>query len=161
LEARIRKVSRGVIGTAIDASRLADGVVPVSWKILEHNDGAVIQLIFAGSTETDIEVGGIVEGQPALFHVKPSRGSASPAVVLARERKARLVVIALLLASSTLALLVQISARLVRRTRKRSLAGHEPGENSKTTFWPFVLIVCMALFMLWQELRQPGPPFGF
>jgi hypothetical protein len=86
LEAKIRKVSREVIGAALDTSRLSDGVVPVTWKILEHNDGAVIPLIFAGPTETDIAVEGTVEGQPTVSRLGP------PAEETAGARWFRLVV---------------------------------------------------------------------
>jgi hypothetical protein len=86
LEAKIRKVSRGVIGAAVDASRLPDGVIPVTWKILEHNDGAVIQLIFAGPTETEIAVEGTVEGQPTVFHAKPPNKILSPTEQVAHAR---------------------------------------------------------------------------
>ena len=102
LEAKIRKVSRGVIGAAVNVSRLTDGVVPVTWKILEHNDGAVIQLIFAGSTETDIAVDGIVEGQPTVLHVKPSHKIHSPTEQLALERRKALAMFALMTVGSCL-----------------------------------------------------------
>jgi hypothetical protein len=51
LEARIRHVSRPVINIALDTAHLADGSIGVSWKILEHSDGAVIQIILAGPSK--------------------------------------------------------------------------------------------------------------
>src|ERR1035441_2585974 len=66
LEARIRHISRPVTQTVLDQTQIADGKVTVSWKILEHNDGAVIQFILAGPSETSITALGALEGQPTL-----------------------------------------------------------------------------------------------
>jgi len=43
LEARIRHVSRSVIGATLDLKDLPRGAVGVSWNVLEKDDGAVIQ----------------------------------------------------------------------------------------------------------------------
>lgn len=48
LEARVRHISRETTRFAIDSSDTSKGALGVSWKILEHDDGAVIQLIVAG-----------------------------------------------------------------------------------------------------------------
>ena len=65
LEASISKYSRDVIGFDIDSTQqLQDtGRIPVSWRILERDDGASIQLIYVGSSEIDIYVEGVIEGQ--------------------------------------------------------------------------------------------------
>jgi hypothetical protein len=63
LEARIRHTSRSVTEIVLDQTHIADGKVTVSWKILEHNDGAVIQFILAAPTETSIRASGALEGQ--------------------------------------------------------------------------------------------------
>jgi hypothetical protein len=70
LEVRLRHVSRPVTQTVLDTTQIADGKVVVSWKILEHNDGAVIQFILAGPSETSIKASGALEGQPRVkvFH---------------------------------------------------------------------------------------------
>src|ERR1019366_2226123 len=66
LEARIRHISRPVTQIAWDTTNIADGKVVVSWKILEHSDGAVIQFIVAGATETSIKPSATLEGQPRV-----------------------------------------------------------------------------------------------
>jgi len=73
LEARIRHVSRSVVGIQLDTGRLADGILPLSWKILEHNDGATIQLIVAGSDKITASIKGVVEGQRQLAMASPRR----------------------------------------------------------------------------------------
>jgi hypothetical protein len=67
LEARLKHISRPVCGIALDESQLAGGTVAVSWKILEHNDGATIQLIVAGASATTVRIGGTIEGQPTII----------------------------------------------------------------------------------------------
>lgn len=66
LEATVRHVSRPITQTVLDTTQIADGKVTVSWKILEHNDAAVIQFILAGPTETSITASGALEGQPGV-----------------------------------------------------------------------------------------------
>lgn len=151
LEARIRKVSRGVIGAAVDPSRLADGVVPVTWKILEHNDGAVVQLIFAGSAKTDIAVEGIVEGQPAVLAIKPPYKVQSPTEQVAHRRRETL---GMAIGLCVVAIVVLLLHWLIR-----TKAPLDPID--RLIPWIIALMVCIFLFLSWQRLRQPGPPFGF
>ena len=66
LEVRIRHISRPVTEIVVDTGKLAEGIVPLSWKILEHNDGAIIQMIVAGPDKTTVKIDGIVEGQRGL-----------------------------------------------------------------------------------------------
>src|SRR5690242_9415759 len=46
LEAKIRTKSRDAIGFVLDESHLEDGIVGLSWKILEQGDGGVIQIVY-------------------------------------------------------------------------------------------------------------------
>lgn len=63
LDASIRKASRDVSDIRLDKSSLKEGTLPISWKILEKNDGAAIQLIVAGKPATAIRCKGTIEGQ--------------------------------------------------------------------------------------------------
>lgn len=64
LETRVKKVSRPLTGitTAISSS----DEVGVSWKILEHNDGAAIEIIYASPDASRVEAVGTVEHQRRL-----------------------------------------------------------------------------------------------
>jgi hypothetical protein len=66
LEVRLRHTTRPVCGIYLDELRLADGEVRVAWKILEHNDGAVVQLIVAGPSNVTVVSQGSVEGDPTV-----------------------------------------------------------------------------------------------
>jgi len=63
LEATIRKTSRDVTQLSLNADEIKKGYVTISWNILEQNDGAAIQLIYAGDPSVHIYAGGIIEGQ--------------------------------------------------------------------------------------------------
>lgn len=65
LEASIRHISRPVIHAQLDSGLESSGKIGVRWKILEHNDGLIIQLIIAGSTTISTIISGTVEGQPS------------------------------------------------------------------------------------------------
>src|SRR2546428_5170955 len=56
LEATIRKMSRAVNELALDQSQIGKGVIGVMWKILERDDGGVIQLIYAGDVNNKVTV---------------------------------------------------------------------------------------------------------
>jgi hypothetical protein len=73
LEARLRKVTRKLAGIELDISRKEEGAIIVKWKILEHNDGGIIQIIFAGSTSVEISANAAIVGQPEVFVVSGRR----------------------------------------------------------------------------------------
>jgi hypothetical protein len=50
----------------LDTTHIAEGKVEVSWKILEHDDAAVIQFILAGPSDTSISASGSLEGQRSV-----------------------------------------------------------------------------------------------
>jgi len=63
LEASIRKKSRDVVNVTLDQSHLNEGVVGVQWNILEQNDEAIIQIVYAGPPTNQIQASGVIEGQ--------------------------------------------------------------------------------------------------
>jgi hypothetical protein len=74
LEASVRKISRDVTQFSISDREIHNGQVLLSWNILEHNDGAIIQVIYAGGPFVKVWLDGVVEGQPALTNaIPPSR----------------------------------------------------------------------------------------
>lgn len=66
LEATVLGNSRNATGFTLDTSQMGSGRLPVSWRILERNDGALLQLIYAGSFETPVIVAGTIEGQGSV-----------------------------------------------------------------------------------------------
>ena len=79
LEASVRKVSPDTGFNLLDTTdSKAEGKVPLSWEILERNEGASIQLLYLdvplNTSEVDILVEGLIEGQG---HPKPKATSSS------------------------------------------------------------------------------------
>jgi hypothetical protein len=66
LEATLRRSSREVINLSLVTDGFQQGRVGVQWNILEHNDGGIIQLIYAGDPTVQIAADGIVEGQQSI-----------------------------------------------------------------------------------------------
>ncbi len=69
LEATIKNVSRELTKIRIDTNNLKKGTMPISWKILEKNDGCAIQLIYLGNTEVRFKIGGTIkeQGSPEIY----------------------------------------------------------------------------------------------
>jgi hypothetical protein len=63
LEARIQRLTRPETQFTVKADQAAEGKVEISWRILEHNDGALLQFIVAGGTATVVVPRGTIEGQ--------------------------------------------------------------------------------------------------
>lgn len=72
LEVTVRKPARSAAGFRIDMVEMRAGRIGLTWKILEHEDGAVIQVLHTGRPGTEITVGGTVEGQPQIEPVRIS-----------------------------------------------------------------------------------------
>jgi hypothetical protein len=74
LESRILHISRAYTKFEIHpVAESARNVVPLSFEILEHDDGAAMQLIYAGKTDTAIAVNGTIvgAGSPRFFSEGP------------------------------------------------------------------------------------------
>ncbi|MBZ5612832.1 MAG: hypothetical protein LAO23_02395 [Acidobacteriia bacterium] len=70
LESRALHISRSVTEFEIHpVSESSRNVLPVSFAILEHDDGAAIQIIYAGKSDTAIAVNGTIvgAGNPRFF----------------------------------------------------------------------------------------------
>lgn len=71
LEARIQKQNRKVIDFVVDNSLLREGVALLSWRLLEHSDGVIIQLLYAGPVDTEVALDGVILGQRTISRLVP------------------------------------------------------------------------------------------
>jgi hypothetical protein len=69
LETSIRKVSREVTNFSVLQKNDMNGNILLNWDILENNDGAVIQILFAGNLNTKFFLNGIIEGQENIHQI--------------------------------------------------------------------------------------------
>jgi len=155
LEATIKKQSRDVVNFRLDTTKLAEGRVPLNWDILEKDDGAVLQLIYAGDNTSDINCEGILEGQASVSRPKYPRTILQPEELLRENTFIRifLYVNAMLLAIAFIAytMMLHHSANLPIPRRLR-----------------YMFVAMGALFacgtilaMCWHLTQYGAPPFGF
>lgn len=81
LEAKIRKTTRPIVNFTLDTTRADDGKLQVNWRILEKDDGAVIQLIYVGEQDVPLEVSGSIVGQRRvreIFYPTQTANTGSP-----------------------------------------------------------------------------------
>ena len=159
LEATVRKTSRPVVSFALDHSQFAHGELGVSWNILEHDDGAVIQLVYAGPPTTKIEASGVVEGQQNIDHphgwgTKPSEDDQKLYTPTLKLMAWTMIVLGAMMALS-------VSIRFVRTGRLPVLPTRSfPGFMVRSVFVVGPLFyIGMGLFLLFK--LPPTPPFGF
>jgi hypothetical protein len=152
LEATIIKSSRDVIKVNLDKSQLQDGIIKVSWNLLELGDGAVIQLIYQGNPDVNISVDGIIEGQRTIKRIITNQLKSSDETGLATNNKKLGFII--LGAGGVLSVLVMILAFYTKKSGKFT--------------WPADLVIIAAPLILlgigsyFIFIEQKlGPPFGF
>lgn len=156
LEARLRKTSRDVAKITLDTSRLADGVVKISWNILEHNDGGVLQIVYAGDETIDIKAHAVLEGQSEIVELKYAQELRSPGeqYTLQQGIMVRLFFYVIILMGTIMFL---IPLWVITRVRRR-------GAKVQIMLWAALgqgpVIFGVGIWGLLTQL-PPGPPFGF
>lgn len=153
LDASIRKESRDVIGIQIEKFHYNDGYIPISWKILEKNDGAVIQIIYAGSININLKIEGIIEGQKELTFEDLKDKSQTP---IDMNKVSRIILIIAISSTILLFILKTITNIIIRKTDKNQRIFDKPSLR-KTLENIFLIIISYLVFFT----NRGGPPFGF
>jgi hypothetical protein len=79
LQAELRESTIPEIGMKLNTQDMQNGKVGVDWRVLEHNDGGVIQIVYEGSQDAIFQADGMIEGQRAIDILeKPAKGDAKP-----------------------------------------------------------------------------------
>lgn len=155
LEASIRKTSRDLINFKIDSADAEKGIVTLSWNILEQNDGAIIQLIYAGGPHARINLDGVLEGQAQILELQSAFALQSPEEQLRSERRFNMVAGWGL---TGLAGVLGIPIFLVFVLSLRD------GSFNLRKDWPIIgvpfLFLIPGLYLL-THAQLIGPPFGF
>lgn len=87
LEIQIRKTSRDIVGVELDSSRMALGEIEIKWNILEQDDGAILQIVYAGNEAIDLEADAVLVGQAQLRRIKASSSILTPDEQLKEHKK--------------------------------------------------------------------------
>ncbi len=152
LEASIRERSRDVTGFRLVTTpeSLASGIVLVSWRILEEDDGASVQLIYQGAQEVEVCVRGVIEGVRDVKEAKLGVKIKTPEEQIRGQQSTRLayIVMAAFFGAATI---LNIVAAFRRPRRWRDLP---------------ILFVTLVMFgvIVWQYFSISSglwPPFGF
>ena len=69
IDATIRKTRRALSSIELDRTQFSRGILPLSWRILENSDGAIIQIVYAGSADVKLDIFGTIEGQNKLIQI--------------------------------------------------------------------------------------------
>lgn len=166
LEASLRKPTRDVVAFGLDLSSTDQGRVGLEWRILEQDDGAVIQVIFAGSSDTELLISGTLEGQKDILAYHPSTKTlveVHPFGFLGQRYAVwagLAVAILMLLLIPAMRVAFPLPANL---TGQRSIA-RLLAMVLRWLPWLFLLgslsylLLSLNLLLLWSP---PGPPFGF
>jgi hypothetical protein len=151
LEARIRRKSREVVDISLDQTHLQDGVLAVSWNILEQGDGGVIQLVYEGQPGTQITASGVIEGQREIRQLQYSGKIRSPSEQVRLGRKFDYI----LWAYVAFGIAMAVTGMLLDRPKKgRAL--------TRIMMWIVMpsLLLGASIYMLLTS-QAPEPPFGF
>lgn len=148
LEASVRIVSPNTGFNLLDSTESkAKGRVPVSWKILERNEGASIQLLYLGTSKVDILFEGLIEGQGRPKQKVTSSSFRSPQ---ARRKALRNQII--WAAISFFVLLVTAVLQFAIKVQQDFIA---------FLFMLSAFVLFIALLNLSSIMRERFPPFGF
>ena len=130
------------------------GRVPVSWEILEKDDGASVQLIYLGPPEVEILVEGLIEGSGSVKRVGRDVKIKSPTEqVRSKEQSRWLILYFLIVASFSLFFMLRETINYWRESRKFSIF----------TLIMSIFLIAMISLGIWGFMGQGplGPPFGF
>jgi hypothetical protein len=179
LSVRAKKTSRPISGFEILGNQedYKAGICRLKWRILEPGDGAVIQIIYAGSARRDPTLNGALEGQRQGIVVEQYDLTFDRTTILhSRISLARLGWISFLIAVAVL--LALIANRILARTEAAKKLAEETAAAEKhvaelrkrtvrppPVFW--IMFACVLLFvfgavvLLLHVGSPPGPPFGW
>lgn len=180
LDAEIRQRTReDIIQMEIDKTKYRLGIIPVTWKILENEDGGLLQIIYLGKPDVRIRMRGALIGQRAIREIKSPIQIQSAFQQISETRLMRKVLVATVLFIIISGIFLNV---IERRDRKKGLqldkAFREYLEKSRDqkdlarilerrkpnlmlnaiTFAIFIT----SLVMIWFVFRyQMKSPFGF
>jgi hypothetical protein len=162
LESRIVHISRSV--TKFEIHPVAESlrnVVPISFGILEHDDGAAIQLIYAGKSDAAITVRGTIvgAGTPRFFSEGPRLRS--PEEVL--HKWAQLERVRPLLEYLGAAVQLVSLVMMVRLSRRRGEQASAVKQVPKRAAIAFAVILLVQLAMIvdtYLDTHRPEVPYS-
>jgi hypothetical protein len=179
LSARVKKASRPDCDFECidDREDYKSGTCRLKWRILEPGDGAVLQIIYAGTASRDPKLDGVVEGQKDGVVVEPYDLAFDRTTILRSKpsmTRFGLLVIPLVIGSVFffMALRVQRNTEAGKQLAQAKVASEKRlAKLRKKTgppppiFWVLFVSAFIsylaALAFLYFFHSPPGPPFGW
>lgn len=127
----------------------ATGRVPVSWKILERNNEVSLQLLYLGTSNVDIIVEGLIEGQGQVKRQATSSAFRSPK---ARQKALR---------NQSLWAIISSIVLLITAVLRFAFKVQGPSDIVTLLFMLSAFSFFFALLGLTSTMRERFPPFGF
>ncbi|MGB8952378.1 MAG: hypothetical protein WCC06_06910 [Candidatus Aminicenantales bacterium] len=157
LDAEIRKISRGIIDLNINKEGFQEGRIPVSWRVLEKNDGGSIQIIIAGSSKVEIAVDGTIIEQGPVKDIS-YKGNFPGAQEQYKERKKeRNEILFLFLGIITFNIIISLIVYLQSKKRKR----HIGLKSYFPIFFITIAYITVLIIIMIITRRIIEPPWGF
>jgi hypothetical protein len=159
LEATIRKSSRDAVKLALDDSRAEKGTLGLSWRILEQNDGGVVQVVYAGSPEETISLQGTIEGQARLESLPFSGKIRSASEQCDDLRRERTLVFYVMMGIFAIAMIIAATSKfnvIISSHRALSVI-----MNLAVVVFLIAYLVLAGYWFLFLDSLPSGPPFGF
>jgi hypothetical protein len=177
LSVRVKKSSRAICGfeTVDNQEDYKSGTCRLKWRILEPGDGAVLQIIYAGSARADPTLEGAVEGQRGGVVVEQYDLSGDRNIETRLPMTSLLPIVVLGVGGS---LLIVKGTRMHGNTEAAKKWAVEMAEVQKRmgelkkiklpvspVSWVFVMggLVCFSVMFIWLWLWSSAhvPPFGW
>jgi hypothetical protein len=163
LDVSVNKTSRNVIELNVSKDRemWRQGRIPLHWKILERNDGASLQIIYAGSKETEAKLTGVIEGQGSPRNLPPILKIQSPEEQLTRGKIPRgpLIIIGIKVAILSVGMLFPVVRAIKDYSQDKRLTRAIIVVIMTTTALSYLVAAIVLVFILKTPLTEP--PFGF
>jgi hypothetical protein len=153
-EVTIRNVSRDVVGFQLLTNDLALGRLGFDWKILEHNDGASIQVLYGGNPKfVFYEDGGVVVGQNNILCQTFNTDFTSPMITIVFE-------LICFIAACASGIGVKIAIKDLSKAIHNREAGKIFDSSIRLLFCGLVTIAFCAIAWVAFFARN-APPFAF
>lgn len=147
LEVKPLKITREVIGFSLAATNNPSSAAQLGWKILERNDGVLLQITYAGIVTAPIKLEGTIVGQQSIYDGK-----------LGRRRRATGLDVSVLISASLVLLATGY-------TSVSQMKEHGPLRKARATvsLGAFVCALTVAVIYLVQlfKITATATPFGF
>jgi len=159
ISAEIYKIPRDVIALKINKDHLADGYIPISWKILEQNDGGIIQIIYKGGPDIKILMKGTIKGQKEITAQSFKGKILSQKEQLKKIYEERFILKFTLFFASLYMLMIFFYLNL--RLKKIKSPLHKYRNMMKITAGISSIIFFIIFLILMTQGKFKTPPFGF